>query len=1369
MMSVFATDIRWMNEGDDGFELLADPQAGRNLINAAISMWEKVIQDFDPLDNTALNQFDLTFQIDSLDPGKLGGSALDSIDGDGKPRAGTIKLDDDAAGGAWFLDPTPFENSEFDTLINSFAATATSGPASMGTDLFSVALHEIGHLMGIKSDTDLKIWTSGFLTDTGQVDPSDNVTTLYEANSPFNPTLGNTPSGGLHVYGGTAVGGLPTQPNDLMNPALPGATRRLISNLDSSILGFAYGYNMEAPSHLLNGSFLINLDSDGVLTLNGDPNGVLGDDFQISRNGADLTVSVNTTQVSMPFNQVQSIQVNALGGDDDIYVEFFGGDPIPLGTITVNGGGGQDLLSLNSGTANGDGYALLGDAILMGGSVDGIIGHQQIEKLTIDAGGGNDEITVSDAAALGDATELWIRAEGGQDIVNLSLHSSLDEVHVEGDEDQDHINIERVTAATDLTVFGGLGNDFLYVSQDDHNLDNVAGEISIFGSENEDTLSVYDDQDNSDNAYLLQPGVIRRNEKNLAIYYGGDNPGAMEHVYVFTSQGNNQIDVTGTNSMTEVLVEAGAGNDTFRVDSSSGPSGVVNEVKSKLTLLAGQGNDTLALEDSGDGTADVMTVTDTTIGAASGDSFFGPGGGLHYGGFTHVDIRMGRPTDEIKVTSTAYGTDVTIYGNLGNDNFYVSSFDGPDKRTGNSDGIRSHLVLEGNDGGDHLVVDDSTDTTGDRVTITDTEIGAQAGDNFFGVGGHVTYKSFATLGLLAGKGDDFVNLRATAAGTATTLKGGDGADKMTVDSNGDQDGGVADGVVSSLVLQGLGGSDTLVIEDSTDVTADKATLTGTQLGAAAGDNLFGLLGSLGYSTAETLIVNGGDGGNTFHVLATTVGTATEINAGDGADVVKVDSNPLAAGGTVDDIRSSLSIRGQGGVDALFVDDASDGTGDQFSLQAGQLGAPAGETLFGVGGSLPFTEIESLQLDLGSGGDLVLIRATSAPTTLNTGVGNDSVAVDSNGNAPGGDVNGVLHPLTVNGGVGTNTLRLLDSGDDAGAEVTVTPSQVGAAAGDTFFGLGGSVGYSAITTLAITTGAGDDRFHIEGTNPGTSTSIVAGDGDNGFFIDSNGGAAGGTVDQVRSLLQFEAGVGTSTLWMEDSSDTSADNLHLQPTGARDGTVGLGDNYFGAGGSVKYARLAAIHAQMGNVSGDTIFAAPSPSLDGTQFVIDGNDPNSIPGDSLVVDLSGVGSPVHLLGDPGAGQFLASDHALISYREIESVSTLGPAPVVQLLGDTNGDSAVDLDDLNNVRNSFGETGRDAVGDTDMDGDVDLDDLNNVRNAFGNSLGRGASPEAMSNDAPRLGLPVRDGLADGALHAEIVDLLFDRFTTSTSKRSRA
>ncbi len=56
--------------------------------------------------------------------------------------------------------------------------------------------------------------------------------------------------------------------------------------------------------------------------------------------------------------------------------------------------------------------------------------------------------------------------------------------------------------------------------------------------------------------------------------------------------------------------------------------------------------------------------------------------------------------------------------------------------------------------------------------------------------------------------------------------------------------------------------------------------------------------------------------------------------------------------------------------------------------------------------------------------------------------------------------------------------------------------------------------------------------------------------------------------------------------------------------------------------------------------------------------------------------------------------------------------------LPGDVNHSGAVDLVDLNLVRNHFGESGEHAQGDSDLDGDVDLADLNAVRNHFGESL---------------------------------------------------
>ncbi len=74
----------------------------------------------------------------------------------------------------------------------------------------------------------------------------------------------------------------------------------------------------------------------------------------------------------------------------------------------------------------------------------------------------------------------------------------------------------------------------------------------------------------------------------------------------------------------------------------------------------------------------------------------------------------------------------------------------------------------------------------------------------------------------------------------------------------------------------------------------------------------------------------------------------------------------------------------------------------------------------------------------------------------------------------------------------------------------------------------------------------------------------------------------------------------------------------------------------------------------------------------------------------------------------------------------------------GDTNGDRAVDLADLNNVRNHFGETGEEVIGDANHDGVVDLADLNAVRNHFGAAASAITVPEPSTHGLLALALTV-------------------------------
>jgi len=77
---------------------------------------------------------------------------------------------------------------------------------------------------------------------------------------------------------------------------------------------------------------------------------------------------------------------------------------------------------------------------------------------------------------------------------------------------------------------------------------------------------------------------------------------------------------------------------------------------------------------------------------------------------------------------------------------------------------------------------------------------------------------------------------------------------------------------------------------------------------------------------------------------------------------------------------------------------------------------------------------------------------------------------------------------------------------------------------------------------------------------------------------------------------------------------------------------------------------------------------------------------------------------------------------------------SPIKALPGDTNFDGQVDLSDLNNVRNRFGESGH---GDADADGDIDLDDLNAVRNFFGASIVNDGELESFQDAVTNLSPP--------------------------------
>jgi DNA/RNA endonuclease G (NUC1)/PKD repeat protein len=95
------------------------------------------------------NPFDLSFQIADLPTGQLAEAQITQFDTYGRPNGGTLLIDHDANGVGWFIDTTPWENTEFTQTLTDTSFRATTGEAVGKYDLLTTILHEMGHLAGI--------------------------------------------------------------------------------------------------------------------------------------------------------------------------------------------------------------------------------------------------------------------------------------------------------------------------------------------------------------------------------------------------------------------------------------------------------------------------------------------------------------------------------------------------------------------------------------------------------------------------------------------------------------------------------------------------------------------------------------------------------------------------------------------------------------------------------------------------------------------------------------------------------------------------------------------------------------------------------------------------------------------------------------------------------------------------------------------------------------------------------------------------------------------------------------------------------------------------------------------------------------------
>jgi hypothetical protein len=531
---------------------------------------------------------------------------------------------------------------------------------------------------------------------------------------------------------------------------------------------------------------------------------------------------------------------------------------------------------------------------------------------------------------------------------------------------------------------------------------------------------------------------------DLMIWNNGDGSDLMEG-----GAGADTVEVNGGTAAETFTVTSAAGGRVAFARTTPAPFTLDIGTSERLRLNAGDGNDqftvgtgltALAISADGGGGNDTLTGSDgaeTLAGGAGNDTVTGGAGNDNLAGGDGNDTLVGSPGND------------QMAGDAGDDLLVWNNGDGSD-------------TIDGGAGTDTVEV--NSGTADDVFTVNAA------------TGGRVAFARTST-------GPFTLDI-----GTSERLRvnAGDGNDQLTTGA----------GVTIAMALDGGAGNDTLTSGDGAD------TLTG----GLGNDNLSGGAGTdtiLGGDGADTLA--GGAGADT---LAGAVGNDS-LSGGAGADnLTGGDGNDTLAGGTDTD-----TVLGEAGDDLLqwTVGDGNETLEGGAGTDAAEvLGGAAAET-FTVSANGPRLLIvvtvpatsnvdigttEQLRVNAGDGNDSVTVQSLPAgvPIAVNAGAGNDTILIDSNGAAAGGTVNGFQSALTINGDAGTNTLTLTDTDDTTGDRVTVTDKEVGAAAGDTFFGTGGSLTYSGITTLTLNLGSGGDTVPL---TPSATTAFVVNGGGPGF--------------------------------------------------------------------------------------------------------------------------------------------------------------------------------------------------------------------------------------------------------------------------------
>ncbi len=600
--------------------------------------------------------------------------------------------------------------------------------------------------------------------------------------------------------------------------------------------------------------------------------------FEASANGERVRFTRNVANIVMDLNDVEKIDLNALGGTDTIVVNDLSGTDVVevdidlAGTLGGNAGDVQADVVIANGTNGDDAIDVFGAGTSV--SVLGLAARVNItnaeganDSLVINALGGNDTITATTMPA--GVIKLTVDGGAGNDTILGSQGADV--------------------------VLGGAGNDFVFGDNGNDVALMGAGD-DVFQWNPGDGNDTVEGQDGTDTMLFFGANGA----ENIDIVANGGRALFLRNVANVTMDLNDveRIDFRALGGADNIVVGDLGGTDVTRIDLDlRGPNGGGDGAADTITVNATQGADNFGVTGDAGGVKvfglqaevnaffpeaanDRLTLNglggDDTIDATSLEADgiqLTMNGGLGndvFRGSEGNDIINGGDGDDVALMGA--GNDTFVW-NPGDDNDTIEGQAGTDTMLFNGANVAENIDISAN-GGRAIFFRNVANVTMDTNDVESFDFNALGGADNIVVndmsGTDLERVNINLAGALGGNAGD-------GAADTITLQATNGDDAVTISLvNGNL---VVDGLASQVVISNFEGNlDRLVINGlaGDDVIDASALLSGFAFNANGGAGNDVLLGGAGND-----VMTGGDGDD---VLLGAAGDDV-LDGGDGEDVL----------------------------------------------------------------------------------------------------------------------------------------------------------------------------------------------------------------------------------------------------------------------------------------------------------------------------------------------------------------------------------------------------------------------------------------------------------------------------------------------------